>query len=636
MRKNDEAAVSNMISKFELEHPLPSGYTRSTHIIAHKREMYQKLANESVKQLLRPFNAENMPDVANVKYGAIFMGFGYYIGAIISNGKAIAITHQLRYEDTPVWTYDASKVLNIDAENFCYSQGLTTDDVDKMTAEDIQNIETGLFLNWYVNPRGNEEIVDEVFKKICPPMIREISSRMSGSSKKEIILYVPPIAPSLEINWETVFEGLTPDNTSIRICDTGVLFTPNTNERLYKIYKHAWEFGNCFILQATETIDDQKTISLGSYACVQDEFERYYSLQPSPDKPVPLHGSKPVGNYALPADNETTYTYCDQFVTSKYPTPEGTFSYLGSSPPLFYYDFYSLTGTGAPTRHFEIKVADAFMGKTQQMKSICSRLCNEKDLLNISLGDMVAVGLALENSSVFRTTTISTKKEKLDMNTQRGLLPDIDIAQLVSIPSNYAEFTWKTKKKIDDGDYRRMDYRVLRSKSLDVQLGLILSCLDSETTEGLAEEVLYIQGISSLPTALFVARLFAYLCNQKEFVSDKNSAIIQEFEVSSIFAQEVTAPRIPNTSKQHDAWRKEDAKPQQILPKRENKFLNLPIEEMGFSVRTYNCLKRAKKSTVLELTRMTESDYQKVRNLGLKSTLEIKEKLKALGLSIKI
>lgn len=635
MKNCDETAVNYLINTFELQHPLPSGYTRSLRIIAHKREMYQKLANESAKQLLRPFSTENMHEVANVKYGAIFMGFGYYIGAIISNGKAIAITHQLRYEDTPVWTYDASKILNIDAENFCYSQGLTTEDVEKMTAEEIQNIETGLLLNWYVNPRGNEEIVNEVFKKICPPMVREISSRMSGNSKKEIVLYVPPIAPSLEINWETVFDGLTLENTSIHIHDTGVLFTPNKNERLYKIYKHAWEFGNCFILQAAETINDQETISLGSSACVQDEFEHYYQLRPSPEKFYPLHGSKPVGNYSLPTVNETKYTYCDQFVESKYPTHEGTFSYLGSSAPLFYYDFYSLTGTGVPTRHFEINVANAFMGKTQQMKSICSKLCNENDLQNISLGDMVAVGLALENSSVFRNTTISTKKEKLDMNTKRGLLPDIDIAQLVSLPSNYAEFTWKTREKIDDEDYRLMDYQVLRSKSLDVQLVLILSCLDSETTEGLAEEVLYIHGIRSLPTALFVARLFSYLCNHKEFVAGKSSAIIQEFEVSSIFAQEVPAPRISNTSKQHDTWKKTDAKPQQVLSKSVNKYVNLPIEEIGFSIRTYNCLKRARKSTVQDLTGMTESDYQKIRNLGAKSTLEIKEKLKTLGLSFK-
>ena len=67
----------------------------------------------------------------------------------------------------------------------------------------------------------------------------------------------------------------------------------------------------------------------------------------------------------------------------------------------------------------------------------------------------------------------------------------------------------------------------------------------------------------------------------------------------------------------------------------ENKYENITIEDLDLSVRSYNCLKRAQISTVLELTERSEEDMMKVKNLGKKSLKEIKEKLAAIGLSFK-
>lgn len=69
------------------------------------------------------------------------------------------------------------------------------------------------------------------------------------------------------------------------------------------------------------------------------------------------------------------------------------------------------------------------------------------------------------------------------------------------------------------------------------------------------------------------------------------------------------------------------------VPQQENKFENMPIEELDLSVRSYNCLKRASISTVAELTQKTEEEMMKVRNLGKKSLKEVKEKLAENGLS---
>lgn len=65
------------------------------------------------------------------------------------------------------------------------------------------------------------------------------------------------------------------------------------------------------------------------------------------------------------------------------------------------------------------------------------------------------------------------------------------------------------------------------------------------------------------------------------------------------------------------------------------KVLEMTIEELDLSVRSYNCLKRAGINTVQELAMKTEEDMMKVRNLGRKSLEEVKAKLEELGLSLR-
>lgn len=66
-----------------------------------------------------------------------------------------------------------------------------------------------------------------------------------------------------------------------------------------------------------------------------------------------------------------------------------------------------------------------------------------------------------------------------------------------------------------------------------------------------------------------------------------------------------------------------------------DRLLEMPIEELDLSVRSFNCLKRAGINTVGELVNKTDEDMMKVRNLGKKSLEEVKEKLASLGLSLR-
>ncbi|WP_334329126.1 DNA-directed RNA polymerase subunit alpha [Companilactobacillus sp. HBUAS59699] len=83
----------------------------------------------------------------------------------------------------------------------------------------------------------------------------------------------------------------------------------------------------------------------------------------------------------------------------------------------------------------------------------------------------------------------------------------------------------------------------------------------------------------------------------------------------------------------------EEAKSADMMIEKEEtqkeKKLEMTIEELDLSVRSYNCLKRAGINTVQELTEKSEADMMRVRNLGRKSLVEVKEKLADLGLSLR-
>ncbi len=82
----------------------------------------------------------------------------------------------------------------------------------------------------------------------------------------------------------------------------------------------------------------------------------------------------------------------------------------------------------------------------------------------------------------------------------------------------------------------------------------------------------------------------------------------------------------------------DDAKNTEIMVEKtatsQSKLLEMTIEELDLSVRSYNCLKRAGINTVEDLIAKTDEDMMKVRNLGRKSLEEVINKLHGLGLSL--
>jgi DNA-directed RNA polymerase subunit alpha len=63
--------------------------------------------------------------------------------------------------------------------------------------------------------------------------------------------------------------------------------------------------------------------------------------------------------------------------------------------------------------------------------------------------------------------------------------------------------------------------------------------------------------------------------------------------------------------------------------------LSIPIDDLNLSVRSYNCLKRSGIQTIQQLTSMTRTEVEKIKNLGKKSLREIQKQLTEYGLSFK-
>ena len=78
-----------------------------------------------------------------------------------------------------------------------------------------------------------------------------------------------------------------------------------------------------------------------------------------------------------------------------------------------------------------------------------------------------------------------------------------------------------------------------------------------------------------------------------------------------------------------------EALPMEIEETQKERLLEMTIEELDLSVRSYNCLKRAGINTVHELTSKSEAEMIKVRNLGRKSLEEVKQKLIDLNLDLR-
>ncbi len=124
-------------------------------------------------------------------------------------------------------------------------------------------------------------------------------------------------------------------------------------------------------------------------------------------------------------------------------------------------------------------------------------------------------------------------------------------------------------------------------------------------------------------------------------VTDLDKLILEVWTDGSLSPEEAVSVGAKILSRHLDSFigLTDRAKQEQILVSEEDeerdRILDMTIEELDLSVRSYNCLKRAGINMVSELIEKTEEDMMKVRNLGKKSLEEVTSKLAELGLSLR-
>lgn len=124
-------------------------------------------------------------------------------------------------------------------------------------------------------------------------------------------------------------------------------------------------------------------------------------------------------------------------------------------------------------------------------------------------------------------------------------------------------------------------------------------------------------------------------------ITDYDKLVLEVWTNGSITPEEATSlsAKIMSEHLKLFIWLTENNDNVEIMVEKEerpqDKILEMTIEELDLSVRSYNCLKRAGINTVGELTQKTEEDMIKVRNLGRKSLEEVDAKLSDLGLSLR-
>ena len=607
---------------FENKYPL-SHKTASRLIYENSEDTYEEMAEDLTSAAIQKYLSEEKK-----KCGGVVIGYGYAMGSIVSHNKNLTLTHQRRYKDTPIWTINVAASLNINPESIFYSNGF--DESDDIDEEDFRATGIGEYLKWLINPNGNVEISGTVFKGITAPMLREVSDRMPGKSKKSITIAVPPFSTQLESpNWEELFEDLQIGNAKVEIIPTSSLYVPDVNERLYIVWKHSWFFDDCYIIEAIELSHNGTPMQIASYAFLERNPKQYYPLREIERATINVEAMKSVGDFA---PVETTVEHLDFQVAPKLPVNEGLLSFLGSHSPSFCWEFFSRKENGRPETEMESMVA-ALMQSQQslQVAVLCGNLCAESNLLNISLSDMVSVGIALENKKVFSPTTMANKVGDNFLGTNTNILPKQAI-QFEQLPANYYSFAWKYQKKdFDRNSYANASLAEIRAKykkdnNLDAILGMLVAYFSPARTDELAEELLYIFDVDATPTARFVAGLFWYLAHNPLFAIEKKSEEIQGFEV----LETKTEPNLVVKA----APQKSKSTFSSIWSTRQKNIMAMTIEELDLSVRSYNCLKRAGIDTVQQLSEMTEVKLTRIRNLGNNCVQEIKGKLAKIGVTL--
>lgn len=542
--------------------------------------------------------------------------YGYRMGAARLKSINECFTIQDGYQDNAVIQYNLDEILNEETDS---------ENPKKCTSHIVK---------WIVNPGSNTDIADAVLKKMFYPMVSNLSKTAPPRKHHECTVVIPPVSKEIQIpDWMSIFSKLQASDLTINIVNYGYLIDVKENERKY-IFQHQTDEDNEFIvLSAYEIIRGHNTC-LGCLAFDVTEHDCQYELQDI--KSVSLNVDNIKGRYEKEKFAEVVSDW--DYVDCQFDVSHGFNSFLGTSDASFGKAIYKLSDDNCISSEISESIVKVFKeNEALQVTEICSRLLKQDNMYNVSLGDLAYVANTLQRDKRFVPVSIGTNKN-YKLGTFKRLDKNIDVSELHRIPASFASFTWKVKDKNRKViPYFKTDTSQHSQKQI---IESIVSYYDHCTTAMVADELLYAYKDGEDPSAFLTAKVFMYLSQMDSLVIESRNEIITSFEnVDNVEFKEIDKSNIKfvKETTERKTVKKSVERKSLIFKDSKNDIsvLNTKVEEMDFSVRTYNCLKRAGLNTAGDIIKKDITDVSRIRNLGRNGQIEVVAKLRKLGLKLK-
>lgn len=557
---------------------------------------------------------EHADDSGDAFHMGCLIFYGYRLGTMRLDGKNICFTRQGGYKDKAILKYDTDDILEYEIE------------------ESNKESSVSRLIQWIINPESNLEVSDHIIKRMIVPMINNLSKVTPPGMKGYCEVILPPVSRDIEDQeWESIFSKVAADNIQINISNYGQLVNIDDGERSYFFIHQSDGTSEYVIISAYEIIRGHNTC-IGSIAFDVNDYDNIFELHDFKETSIEINNRSKRYEKRKPEEEIVNPWH---YVKGNFPASEGMLSFLGSHTVTFYREMYKIRDYDNLNDSPTVKAIKAVfkVNEALQADEICARLFRETNTYNISLGDLIYVSNLLHKDSSFVPVLISTKKRyKLGTLSISGI--SIDWSKLNNLPANYSTITWIIRNKsIKIKPYFYLDKK---KHSLNEIIISIIDHFEHCTTATVAEELLYIYKNGEDPSALFAAKIFMILSKMKAIEIESRNEIISNFQnVDSIAYKEIDKSKIPLSRKPIKKSTIYSSNPQgRGLRKKtaqNRKTTDITIDEMKFSVRTHNCLKRAGINTLADLTKKTPRDLAKIRNLGRKGTEEVIDKVYKWG-----
>lgn len=604
----EQELLDEYINRYNKRFGLPGdGYTISYEFLDIDSDFLDENKNAIAEKIINECKKKDFDSVK--QHFGVFSSYGLSLAIMELKERSECITHQEGFKDEAIISKNLDEYLNIETN-------------DENSRAFISNI-----VSWCINPESNIDISDDIWKSLLFQPIKTIGRTMLPGKTPEIIVVVPYASKEIDYpDWKELFSALKLKNVDFTLMDYGCLYGVDESERKYIVQYQTDNDREYVVISAYERIRGRISC-IGILAFDVSENDREYELKSVTETSFNINWNP---DKFKKDESQEIVSDC-HLVESSFSAGSGFNSFLGSHTISFLREMYRTVETVSLELQDLFKVYMA--GEALQAIEVCARVKGESDLYNISLEDAVFVANRMEHSKRFGKAGVATG-HVAKLGTYKGVAKYVDISKLRNIPANFVSITWKLKdKKRKTVPYEKLE---LNKYSESEIIESIVKYYEPATTENIAEDLLYLanKSVDVDPSAFFAAKVFLVLMSMSTLTIDSRHEEIKQ--IANVDSEEYIPVDIPELSVAKPA-KKTASSSYGIFAQNNTKqeTLNMSIEELELSVRSYNCLKRAGIRTVGDIVSRTPEEMMKVRNLGRNSLNEVLAKLKELNLSLK-